>query len=72
MKHKSWKREVAAVLLGFWLLAAGHVFFGVPAADIPAYTALLTNITPFTVIPALAVFGVHDWLQRTKPREETH
>lgn len=70
MKKKSWKREISFGLLVFWMVAAAHVFFGIDAKDVPAYTNLLTGITPFTVIPALVAFGFHDWLHKDQSKTD--
>lgn len=61
---KSYKREVAAILLAFWAMLVSYVFFYAP--NVAELAPVLTGLTMFIVPPSLCVFGFH--VKLTKPK----
>lgn len=60
---KSGKRELALVLLLFWLLVAVKLFFVAPAADVAHYGPLFDAITWPILGAVFAVYGLDFWVK---------
>lgn len=64
-REKSWKREVAVVLLLIWTLLVFRVFFFVDEVDkIETLGGILTGLTVWIIPPALCVFGFHHYINK--------
>jgi hypothetical protein len=61
---KSYKREIAAYLIALWSGLTIKVFFY--TEDVTALGSILSGLTPFVLVPALAVFGFHAHMNRDK------
>jgi hypothetical protein len=62
--RKSGTREVATVLVAFWMACFAWVIFAVPPEHAANYERLLDGAAMFTVAPALCALGFHKWLKR--------
>lgn len=65
---KSWKREVALFLIAFWTLLATRVFFFL--AEPETLGEILIGLTPFLLVPAIAVFLGHYVFRDKKPPQK--
>jgi len=60
---KSYKREVAVYLILLWTVLVAKVFFSENSTEL---AAILKDITPYILVPSLAVFGLHSYLNKDK------
>lgn len=64
MSKKSYKREIAAALLVFWVALISKVFF---FSDKPAdFTSMVIAITASIVPASLIVYGLHAHLNKDR------